>query len=110
MMKVETYSKYDNSPIQLSITERNYNLCLKQNSWEEFIMLSDLILKIGRAIEYEHDQKTKKRLKRKRKRSDSLDSNSDTTSDEDDSESREVKRLKIIEKRLKRKYQEMLYG
>ena len=83
----------------------NYNLCLKQNSWEEFIMLSSLISRIGKAIELKETAKKRKR-NRKRKRSESLDSESSESSEEE----REIKRLKKMEKQLKRKYQEMLYG
>lgn len=91
----------------LSVEKETYGLCPERNSWEEFIMLSTMLRKISQAIEIE--EKKKKRLKRKRKRSDSTDSESSEDEIEEDRE-REVKRLKKIENKLKRKYNEFMYG
>jgi len=103
-----SFHKFDTAPFKCFkplFIEKNYELCLKQNSWEEFIMLSMLLRKISQALDAE--EKKKKRLKRKRKRSDSTNSES---SEDELEEEREIKRLKKIEKQIKRKYKEFMYS
>lgn len=89
----------------LELSQHNFNLCPERNSWEEFTMLTSIIGNISRAIDIDNELKIKQRLNRKRKISECSDISEDETVEE-----REIKRLKNIQSKLKRKYQEMLYN
>jgi hypothetical protein len=100
-----------NKILHINPIYRDYNLNPKRNSWEEFIMLSLILSQVKRSIDNENKMKIKlmKNRKRKRSESESESENSDEDASLDDMK-REIKRLKRIENKLKRKYDEYIYG